>query len=281
MVKKYMFTHIISILLLISPLYYSQGKAVYKKPISSSKEKIEYYYNKEELKKADNSKKEFKKLSRNKKGIETYEETEKGYDFDKKNFINYTTKSRNYFKIEEDGNTLWNGKHWDFGDYPLKVYVKKSTSKNFKSKYSDYVDYAFKVWEASDERIKFVHTKSSSNADIIITFETNLMEKYNENYLGLTDYELGNNNNITRSFVEISLLKFDDKKISDGEIKSTIIHELGHALGLGHSKNYADLMYPYISEDSSDKLNFVELSTGDMEAIRSAVNLGNNNYSKK
>ena len=108
------------------------------------------------------------------------------------------------------------------------------------------------------------------------------MEKYDENYLGLTDYELGKNNRIIRSFIEISMLKFDDKNISDGEVKSTIIHELGHALGLGHSNNHVDLMYPYISEDSSNKLTYIELSTGDIETIRDVVNIGSSkDYSRK
>jgi hypothetical protein len=42
-----------------------------------------------------------------------------------------------------------------------------------------------------------------------------------------------------------------------------------------------DLMYPYISEDSSDELSYIELSTGDIEAIRSVVNLGTKDYSTK
>jgi predicted Zn-dependent protease len=92
---------------------------------------------------------------------------------------------------------------------------------------------------------------------------------------------VGKSKRIIRSFIEISLLKFDDRKISDGEVKSTIIHELGHAIGLGHSSNYLDLMYPFISEDSSDELSYVELSTGDIEAIRSVVNLGDYDYSTR
>ncbi len=280
MKKKYTFTLLILIFLFGSSVNFSQ-KATHIKPSSSSRERTEYYNNKSEISKAGTPKRFITEFFGDKKNKDSFEETRKNSDLNKEKFSNYTSYSRNYFRIDDSDNSLWNGKYWNLSDYPLKVYVKKSSSKNFRDRYTTYIDYAFKIWNAADERIKFVYTKSESNADIILTFENNLMEKYDENYLGLTDYELGKDKIIEKSFVEISLLKFDDQKISDGEIKSTIIHELGHSLGLGHSNNHLDIMYPYISEDSSNKLSYIELSTGDIEAVRSVVNLGINDYSTK
>jgi hypothetical protein len=51
---------------------------------------------------------------------------------------------------------------------------------------------------------------SVSDADITISFEDNLMEKYQENYLGLTDYELSRYNKIKQYTTEIGLVKMEN-----------------------------------------------------------------------
>ncbi len=196
------------------------------------------------------------------------------YKTDKHNI----TKSENYFHIDKSGRTLWDGKHWELNEFPLKVYVKETNSKYFKSAYKEYVSYAFSVWQKADKRIDYTFTNNSRNADIEFVFVENLGKKYEENYLGLTEYDTNRGNEIEFSKVQISLLKFGKEKISAGEIKATIIHELGHAFGLGHSDSETDIMYPFISSDHSSEMKYDELSRGDKEAIVDVIDLGKDQY---
>ena len=184
------------------------------------------------------------------------------------------TRTENYFHIDRTGRTLWDGKHWEITDFPLKIYVKESSSRYYKSVYKNYVKYAMDIWRKADDRINYSIVNSKRDADIAVYFIEDLGEKYNENYLGLTEYDLNRVKVIDYSKVQISLIKFSDEVVSDGEIKATIIHELGHAFGLGHSDNEYDIMYPYISSDHTSELTYDELSRGDKGAIEDVIDLG-------
>lgn len=181
--------------------------------------------------------------------------------------------SVNYFRIDRSGNSLWDGKHWEESRFPLNIYVKESSSRFYKSTYKNYIKYAMDVWRKADDRIQYNFVKSINDADIAVVFVENLGDEYEEDYLGLTDYETDRNKQIEFSKIQISLIKNGDEKIPAGEIKATIIHELGHAFGLGHSKNDKDLMYPYISPEHTSEMNYSELSNGDKLAIKDVIDL--------
>lgn len=191
-----------------------------------------------------------------------------------KEYHNYEDiHSENYFRVEKSKNSLWDGKHWEESDFPLNIYVKETSSRYYKTSYKEYVKYAMDVWRKADDRIQYSFVKSADDADIVLMFVENLGDKYDENYLGLTDYDTNRNKEIEFSKIQISLIKNGDEKIPAGEIKATIIHELGHAFGLGHSENENDLMYPYISPEHTSEMNYDELSKGDKLAVKDVIGL--------
>ena len=236
--------------------YYEKGFSS-----KSSASNVDYSNNKSDIKYSD----EYKR--------NTSKETD-SYKIKGKHFRNYESElSENYFRIDKSKNSLWDGKHWEESNFPLKIYVKESSSQYYKLVYKDYVKYAMDVWRKADDRIQYKVVESIDDADIAVIFEENLGDKYEENYLGLTDYDTNKNKQIEFSKIQISLIKNGNEEISAGEIKATIIHEIGHAFGLGHSENENDLMYPYISPNHTADMTYDELSNGDKLAIKDVINL--------
>lgn len=184
--------------------------------------------------------------------------------------------SENYFRIEDKNETLWNGKHWDKTSFPIAVLIKYSPDIISDESIKDLVEYAFKVWSLADCRIKYYITEDSSKADLIINFTERLASHYNSDYLGITEFILGNNNRIRQATITIALFNKNSFTLSEGTISKTIIHELGHAFGLGHSENYADIMYPYIPSNNEHQQDYFDLSTGDIEAVSDALDIGYN-----
>ena len=179
-----------------------------------------------------------------------------------------------YYQMDPSGSNSWDGSHWDVSEFPVKVYVKSSSSKYYKSLFKDYVSYAFRVWQRADSRVKFTLTNNSADADIEISFVENLAKIYNKNYMGLTQYYTNSSSQIISPKIQITLLRFDDVVVPDGEVKATIIHELGHAFGLPHTENEEDIMFPYMIPGHSPKQSYDELSRGDKKAIKKVIDAG-------
>jgi hypothetical protein len=127
----------------------------------------------------------------------------KNYTSETKNYSDLRNKpSENYFHIDLSGNTLWDGKHWEKSMFPLRIYVEESTSKYYKSSYKEYIKYAMDVWRKADDRIQYNFVISSDEADIEVIFVENLADKYEDSYLGLTDYEAYDNKELNFSKIQ-------------------------------------------------------------------------------
>lgn len=111
-------------------------------------------------------------------------------------------------------------------------------------------------------------TNNKNLSDIEVMFETRPVANAKGLELGITFPQYDNNGIIQKSHIQLyTIHPITGKAVSDPEIYSTFLHEMGHAVGIvGHSQNPDDLMYA-----SSSRKTY---SDGDVATIRAMYSIG-------
>jgi predicted Zn-dependent protease len=119
---------------------------------------------------------------------------------------------------------------------------------------------AFSKWEKSLYSIHFKNVKDNDGVDINIKFK-----KGNVNKGGQAEIYFDQNGFI--DYVKISVSKTSNgTELNQSMLEHIIKHEIGHALGLGHSQFPHSLMYPIVGEV------ITKISKCEIDAVKDANN---------
>lgn len=193
--------------------------------------------------------------------------------------IEVNKRSKNHYFCEKDNSLSPKGKffRWEKNDYPIKVFVpqppEKFGAKN-NDKYVSLIKNAFAEWtKKAPEIANFQFVSYEDEANIVIKWIEFFKD---ESTWGQAHFPLYNSVLKKRSSLIYLAVKaqpgsanysLDSVLFGDDELKYLTIHELGHALGLGHSEVMGDLMFPFVPSAIIPGLKQEFISQRDVETI--------------
>lgn len=199
-------------------------------------------------------------------------------DFWKRRIMN--TYGHNYIEQTPYGNNIL---RWDISTFPLKVCIDFPIEDKLPEYYRAEITKAFYQWQSSASFLKFTFVNNQKDAQIIVKFlplPENKCSKNGCKYVVAYTEPTIKNNKLKKMTITMYDKDAYGNYFSDKELYNTILHEIGHALGImGHSYSTDDLMYMSNEEQQQNNIymrfrsSFQYISPKDINTIKLLYNL--------
>jgi hypothetical protein len=123
---------------------------------------------------------------------------------------------------------------------PVRVWLPSGTAANFQPAFLDAVRGAFARWGEVGVPVRFDLTADSSAAEVRFQWRV----QFDIERSGQTDLVWDQDGHIDSATVTLATFDPKGRPMTAADIRVVAIHEIGHVIGLEHSPDSADIMFP-------------------------------------
>jgi hypothetical protein len=122
----------------------------------------------------------------------------------------------------------------------LSIAIAGSGPDGWRPEFISYVRDAMRAWQAVAPDVRFIELLDTTGTDI----EVHWVSSLGGNRTGQADLLWDRGGRIHHVDVSLALLGPGGRPLSEHGLRAIAVHELGHALGLAHSPDSADVLFP-------------------------------------
>jgi predicted Zn-dependent protease len=131
-------------------------------------------------------------------------------------------------------------RRWPDRAEPLHVAIIEGGPSGYSSRMAAHVRDAFDEWESAGVPLSFTFVSDTTGADITVHW----IDSFNFDRAGQTDLTWDQLGHVRHASIALALRTSNGLRLPDHALVSVTIHEVGHALGLPHSSDSTDVMFP-------------------------------------
>jgi len=123
---------------------------------------------------------------------------------------------------------------------PIRVFFAPTHAANFQPAFLDAIKTAFGLWVDAGVPVRFEFDADSTNAEVTVKWRI----QFEIERTGQTDVTWDENGHIQSAILTLATFDPKGRPMDVDDIRVVAAHEVGHVLGLDHSKDSTDLMFP-------------------------------------